>query len=86
MAEIPALVARYGITCWLIPSVCPETFSFTTHEALATGLPVLCLDLGGQADAVRAALAAGAPGAIVPLTEGRADPAQITALAIRLLV
>lgn len=86
VAEIPALVARYGITCWLIPSVWPETFSFTTHEALATGLPVLCLDLGGQADAVRAALAAGAPGAIVPLTEGRADLAQITALAIRLSV
>jgi O-antigen biosynthesis protein len=81
VAEIPALVARYGITCWLIPSIWPETFSYTTHEALATGLPVLCCDLGGQADAVRAAMAAGAPGALIPLPGGRADPGAIVALA-----
>jgi O-antigen biosynthesis protein len=52
-ADIPALVARYGITDWLIPSIWPETFSYTTHEALATGLPVWCFDLGAQADALR---------------------------------
>ncbi|WP_226783022.1 glycosyltransferase [Oceaniglobus trochenteri] len=51
--DIPALVAHYGITHWLIPSVWPETFSFTTHEALATGLPVLAFDIGAQGDAVR---------------------------------
>lgn len=55
IADIPALVARYGITDWLIPSIWPETFSFTTHEALATGLPVMVFDLGAQADAARAA-------------------------------
>ena len=53
--DIPALMARYKITHWLIPSIWPETFSFTTHEVLATGLPVLCFDLGAQGDAVRAA-------------------------------
>jgi O-antigen biosynthesis protein len=52
-ADIPALVARYGITDWLIPSIWPETFSYTTHEALATGLPIWCFDLGAQADAIR---------------------------------
>lgn len=52
--DIPALAARYGITAWLIPSIWPETFSFTTHEALAMGLPVLAFDLGAQGDAVRA--------------------------------
>ncbi|WP_241557913.1 glycosyltransferase [Falsirhodobacter deserti] len=52
---LPALVQKYGIGCWLIPSIWPETFSFTTHEALATGLPVLCFDLGAQGEAVRAA-------------------------------
>ena len=51
--EIPALVARYGITEWLIPSIWPETFSYTTHEAIATGLPVWGFDLGAQADAIR---------------------------------
>lgn len=51
-SDIPALVARYGIDRWLIPSIWPETFSFTTHEALATGLPVFVFDLGAQGDAV----------------------------------
>lgn len=51
--DIPALVDRYQIDCWLIPSVWPETFSFATHEALATQLPVFCFDLGAQAEAVR---------------------------------
>lgn len=53
VSEIPDLVARYGITCWLVPSIWPETFSFTTHEALATGLPTFAFDLGAQGDAVR---------------------------------
>jgi O-antigen biosynthesis protein len=52
--QIADLIRRYGITHWLIPSIWPETFSFTTREALATGLPVLCFDLGAQADAARA--------------------------------
>jgi len=47
-SDLPALVKRYGITCWLIPSIWPETFSFTTHECLATGLPVMAFDLGAQ--------------------------------------
>ncbi|WP_421702449.1 glycosyltransferase [Aliiroseovarius sp.] len=54
-AQLPNLVRRYGITHWLIPSIWPETFSFTTHEALATGLPVLGFDLGGQGEALRSA-------------------------------
>lgn len=53
--DLPELVARYGITGWFIPSVWPETFSFTTHEALATGMPVVAFDLGAQGAAVRAA-------------------------------
>jgi GT2 family glycosyltransferase len=50
--ELGALIARYGIGCWLMPSVWPETFSFTTHEMLATGLPVFCFPLGAQAETV----------------------------------
>jgi len=50
--QIGDLVARYGITCWLIPSIWPETFSYTTHEALATGLPVHAFDIGAQGAAV----------------------------------
>ncbi|MCF1708735.1 glycosyltransferase [Tabrizicola sp. J26] len=68
--EIPALASRYGIDRWLIPSIWPETFSFSVREALATGLPVWCFDLGAQAEAVAAALAEGAAGGILPLPEG----------------
>lgn len=51
--DLPRLVARYGITLWLIPSIWPETFSFTAREALATGIPTYAFDLGGQGEAMR---------------------------------
>lgn len=54
-SDLPAIAENLKITHWLIPSIWPETFSFTTHEAIATGLPVICFNLGAQADAVRAA-------------------------------
>lgn len=50
--EIASLAKRYDIGAWLMPSICPETFSFATHEVLATGLPVACFNLGAQAEAV----------------------------------
>lgn len=52
IADLPGLAARYGITDWLIPSVWPETFSYTTHECLATGLPTFAFDIGAQGAAV----------------------------------
>ena len=55
VSDLPHLVRQYGVTHWLIPSVWPETFCYTVHEALATGLPVLAFSLGAQGDAVRAA-------------------------------
>lgn len=53
--EISSLAEVYDVGLWFIPSIWPETFSFATHEALATGLPVACFDLGAQAEAARAA-------------------------------
>ncbi|TMM49393.1 glycosyltransferase [Sulfitobacter sabulilitoris] len=61
LQDLAILTRRYQISAWLIPSICPETFSYTTHEALATGLPVFCLDLGAQAEAVRAAVGKDGP-------------------------
>lgn len=52
--EISALTERYGITDWLIPSIWPETFSFVTHEMLATGLPVFGFDIGAQGETLAA--------------------------------
>lgn len=72
--DITQLAQRYKIGCWFIPSVWPETFSFTTHEALATGLPVACFDLGGQAEAVRRS---GKPNTTIPLEWVRDAPDDI---------
>ncbi|MFD1794883.1 glycosyltransferase [Paracoccus aurantiacus] len=67
VADIPGLVARYGIDRWLIPSIWPETFSYATHEALATGLPVWSFDLGAQGDAVEKVARERGQGGIIPL-------------------
>ena len=67
LANLPALTERYGITHWLIPSIWPETYCYTLHEALETRLPVLAFDIGAQGDAVCAA----ANGIPVPFGDGR---------------
>lgn len=54
-SDIAMLAQKYGISRWLIPSVWPETFSFTTHEALATGLPVMAFAVGAQGQVVQKA-------------------------------
>ncbi len=53
--DLENLAKQYAITHWLIPSVWPETFCYTVHEALNTGLPVLAFGLGAQGAAVRRA-------------------------------
>ena len=52
LSDIARLARRHRVTHWLIPSIWPETFSYTTREALATGLPVLAFDIGAQGEAV----------------------------------
>ena len=54
-AHLPKVLSASGVTAWLMPSIWPETYSFTTREMLATGLPVMAFDLGAQGEAVRAA-------------------------------
>jgi len=83
--DIPALAAKHGITCWLIPSVWPETFSYVTHEALATGLPVFSFDLGAQGDAVAQAAKARGQGGVISLADGRNDPAYIIYKILKIL-
>lgn len=80
LRDLPGLVARYRIGGWLMPSIWPETFSFTTHEMLATGLPVVAFDLGAQGEAVARAVTEGAPGAVLPLGENVSVQAVLEAL------
>lgn len=50
--QLPQLLVWKEIDLVLIPSICPETFSYTTNEALQLGYPVLCFALGAQQEAV----------------------------------
>lgn len=79
LRDLAGLVARYGISGWFIPSIWPETFSFTTHEALATGMPVASFDLGAQGDAITAAVTQGAAGGVIALPDATHN-IDITAL------
>jgi glycosyltransferase involved in cell wall biosynthesis len=51
---LQTLVKAYKIDIFLIPSICPETFSYTTHEVIALGYPLVCFALGAQAESVGA--------------------------------
>ncbi|WP_338549842.1 glycosyltransferase [Roseovarius phycicola] len=75
--DVPALAQRYGVSCWLIPSIWPETFSYTTHEALATGLPVWGFDLGAQADAIKRASVKSGQGGCLPLDHSTKNPERV---------
>jgi hypothetical protein len=51
-----------------VPAVWPETYSFSTREALATGLPVIAFDIGAQGEAVgRARMASPCPMTPMPI-------------------
>lgn len=51
-AELPKLALEQDIDIFLIPSVWPETFSFTTEEAIRMGFPVASFDIGAPSERV----------------------------------
>ncbi len=51
--DLPQLIEDRKVDIVLIPSICPETFSFTVSEAMDMGLPVVSFDVGAPADRVR---------------------------------
>ena len=50
--EISDLLAKYQVGVVLIPSICPETYSYTTSEAIFSGYPVIVFNLGAPAERV----------------------------------
>jgi glycosyltransferase involved in cell wall biosynthesis len=52
--DLPRLLEESGASLVMIPSIWPETFSYTTSEAILLGYPVVCFDLGAPAERVRA--------------------------------
>lgn len=51
-AELGRLLEEYDASMVMIPSLCPETFCFTASEAILLGYPVLCFDVGAQAERI----------------------------------
>ena len=51
--QLPEIVEKNQIDIIFIASIIPETFSYTTAEAMSMGLPVACFDLGAQAERIK---------------------------------
>lgn len=51
--DLPELMEKNEIDLVFIASICPETFSYTTAEAVNMGLPVAVFDLGAPAERIR---------------------------------
>jgi glycosyltransferase involved in cell wall biosynthesis len=52
IGQLPMLVKELKITRFLIPSIWPETFSYTTDEIMQLGYPLIVFDLGAPAERV----------------------------------
>ncbi len=52
-SELPHILESYDVSVIFVPSVWPETFSYTTSEALLLGYPVICYDFGAPAERIR---------------------------------
>lgn len=50
--QLCELLEAEGTCIALLPSICPETYSYVTDELMATGLPIAVLDLGAPAERV----------------------------------
>lgn len=70
--EIPEIALREGIDVFLIPSIWPETFSYTTAEIMSMGYPLAVFDLGAPPERV----AEYDRGVVIPVT---ASPEEIIA-------
>lgn len=51
--KISDLLASHKIALTITSSICPETFSYTTAEAMFSGYPVITFDIGAPAERVR---------------------------------
>lgn len=51
--DLPVLMESFQIDLCIIPSICPETFSYTTEEVIKMGLPLIVFDIGAPAERTR---------------------------------
>jgi GT2 family glycosyltransferase len=50
--RLPQIVREEMIDIFLIPSICPETFSYTTEEIMMMGYPLMVFNIGAPAERV----------------------------------
>jgi glycosyltransferase involved in cell wall biosynthesis len=50
--NLPEIIKSHKIDIIFIPSICPETFSYTTSEAISMNLPVACFNIGAPVERV----------------------------------
>jgi GT2 family glycosyltransferase/glycosyltransferase involved in cell wall biosynthesis len=50
---VSELLAKHHIALVLIPSICPETYSYTAGEAVGSGYPLMTFDIGAPAERIR---------------------------------
>lgn len=51
-ADLAQLINANELHMALMPSIVPETFSYVTHELMQMEVPIMCFDLGAQAEVV----------------------------------
>ncbi len=51
--EVPEIINKYKINFFLLPSVCPETYSLVTDEIMQLGYPLVVFDVGAPPERVR---------------------------------
>lgn len=51
-ADLPDLLEQHGAGLCLLPSICPETYSYVTDEIMQTGMPLAVFDIGAPAERV----------------------------------
>ena len=54
IGDLPEIIEKEDINVFFISSIWPETFSYTTHEVIEFDIPVLCFNIGAQAEVVNA--------------------------------
>lgn len=51
--SVPRLTLENDIDIFLIPSIWPETFSYTTEEIMKMGMPIMSFDIGAPAERIK---------------------------------
>ena len=52
LQNLPKLLEKYKITIGFIPSICPETFNYTSQECVQLDLPTVAFNVGAQGERI----------------------------------